>query len=581
MQPLARSGYTNSEVDAALHAANRTVDFRYDLLDSSNAYKSPLTTVIGASVANNNLAQIKRTARFTIRDDGAINYLSDRIKPYARLKMPDVTRVTDNYNLSFDGVDDYISLNSASTTGSFTVECWIKNNQITKDTMFLSNGGPSYFRVTLNKLFVSISAGGQKTLSGLTPLLQDIFYHVAFTYDGTTLKIYLNGVLDNSSIIGIAMTPFNLTRIGRWVDVDQRSLNGLIDDIRLWNVARTQSQIAASMNSQLVGNEIGLVGYWKFDEGIGLTAFDSTANGNNGTLTNGPAWVKEGLNKTVVPSSYVEFPLGVFLLSTPPRKAEPSGKIRREVEAYDQLQVLMDDVVDVRYSIAAGVNYIVAVKALLDSAGITSQNLTATTSTLPAARDWDPGTTKLQIINDLLGAINYRSLFFDENGIATAIPYQSPAARASEYTYIDDSLSVIFPEVEQALDLFGIPNKWTLVLSEPDRSVLTSSYTNSNPSSLTSTVSRGRTISRYLPNQEAADQTTLDALAVRIAFEQSQVFETVTFETAICPYHGDSDVYTLVFSALGINAKYSEVSWEFELKAGAKMKHTIRKIVYV
>jgi hypothetical protein len=239
MQSLVRGIYTAIQVDTALHASNRTMKFRYDLLSSTNAYKAPLTTVISASVANNNLAQIKRTARFKIRDDGAINYLSDRIKPYAQLLMND---------------------------------------------------------------------GG-----------------------------------------------------------------------------------------------------------------------------------------------YAEFPLGVFLLSTPPRTAEPSGKIRREVDAYDQLQVLMDDVVDVRYTVTAGTNYIVAIKALLDSAGITLQNLTATISVLPAARDWDPGTTKLKIINDLMGAINYRSLFFDEDGIATAMPYQSPAARASEYTYIDDSLSVTYPEVEQAL----------------------------------------------------------------------------------------------------------------------------------
>jgi hypothetical protein len=281
---------------------------------------------------------------------------------------------------------------------------------------------------------------------------------------------------------------------------------------------------------------------------------------------------------------YAEFPLGVFVLSTPPKKTDANGVITREVEAYDLLQVLVDDKVTDRYTVASGANYIsgtFAIKALLDGAGITLQNLTATISTLPAARDWDPGTTKLQIINDLLGAINYRSLFFDENGIATAIPYQSPAARASEYTYQDDNLSVIFPEMEQALDLFAVPNKWTLVVSEPDRTALTSTYTNSNPSSSTSTVNRGRTIVDFRTGQEAADQTTLDALAARIAFEASQVYESVDFETAIMPMHSDSDVYTLTYSTLAISSKYSEVSWSFDLKAGARMKHTIRKIVYV
>lgn len=369
MLSLARANYTADQVKTALHASRRIISFRYELLDSGNKKKADLTNVIDGSVSYDSLAEIKRTARFTIREDGTINFLSDRIKPYARIKMAD---------------------------------------------------------------------GG-----------------------------------------------------------------------------------------------------------------------------------------------YAEFPLGVFLLTTPPKKTDQKNVVIREVEAYDFLQILVDDKVTDRYTVTSGTNYITAVKALLDGAGLTAQNLTSTTKTLPTARDWEPGTTKLRIINDLLGAINYRSLWFDENGIAVAQPYVSPSDRASEYTYKDDDESVIFPDVEQSLDLFGIPNKWVLVVSEADRAPLVSTYTNSNPNSLTSTVSRGRTIVDYRPNQEAPDQATLDALAARIAYESSQVYEIVSFYTAIMPMHSDSDVYTLEFSTLGISAKYSETSWSFDLKAGAKMEHRIRRVVSV
>jgi len=68
------------------------------------------------------------------------------------------------------------------------------------------------------------------------------------------------------------------------------SYNGLVDDVRIWNVARTQAEIRVKMNRALTGSESGLAAYWPFDEGTGGTAHDQTANGNDGTLVNGPAW---------------------------------------------------------------------------------------------------------------------------------------------------------------------------------------------------------------------------------------------------------------------------------------------------
>src|SRR5262249_19144535 len=67
--------------------------------------------------------------------------------------------------------------------------------------------------------------------------------------------------------------------------------NGVIDDVRLWNVARSAAQIAQNMTQRLTGNEAGLAANWTFDEGVGLVANDSSPNGNTATLFNGPQWV--------------------------------------------------------------------------------------------------------------------------------------------------------------------------------------------------------------------------------------------------------------------------------------------------
>jgi hypothetical protein len=369
MLDLARNGYTYKQVQSALHAPNRRLSFRYDLLDKNNNFIRRLDNVISASVSHQALANIKRTARFAIADSGDINYLTDRIKPWVLLKMPD---------------------------------------------------------------------GG-----------------------------------------------------------------------------------------------------------------------------------------------YAEFPLGVFLLSTPPRKVNAAGAVTRDIEAYDQTQVLLDDKVTARYTIAAGTEYIAAISAILTDAGIALQNITPSDKVLPADKDWPPGTPKLQIINNLTSAINYRAIWFDENGYAVVEPYRSLAMQASEYTYKDDDESVIFPEVEQSLDLFSVANAWVLVVSEPDQPPLVSTYTNASPTSPTSTINRGRVIVDYREYEEAADQATLNARAVRLAEEASQVYEHVTMETAIMPMHSHADVLTLEFSRLGISAKYGEVGWSMELKAGAKMQHNIRKVVFV
>ena len=60
---------------------------------------------------------------------------------------------------------------------------------------------------------------------------------------------------------------------------------GKFDDLRIWNIALTQSQILSYMTTSPTGNETGLVGYWNFNEGTGTTLTDQTSNGNNGTIS--------------------------------------------------------------------------------------------------------------------------------------------------------------------------------------------------------------------------------------------------------------------------------------------------------
>ncbi len=70
-----------------------------------------------------------------------------------------------------------------------------------------------------------------------------------------------------------------------------RYFGGTIDEVRLWNVERTASQIAAKKDTVLAGNESGLTAYYNFQENTGTTANDiQTQSNNDGSIKNGASW---------------------------------------------------------------------------------------------------------------------------------------------------------------------------------------------------------------------------------------------------------------------------------------------------
>ncbi len=68
--------------------------------------------------------------------------------------------------------------------------------------------------------------------------------------------------------------------------VTSNAFSGVVDEVRFWDVARTQAEIQSTMHTILTGTESGLAGYWQFNEGSGTVAHDLTANHNDGTLVN-------------------------------------------------------------------------------------------------------------------------------------------------------------------------------------------------------------------------------------------------------------------------------------------------------
>lgn len=110
------------------------------------------------------------------------------------------------------------------------------------------------------------------------------WYHLAATYDGSNVLIFVDGVLiKNEALSGPMRIDQSELVIGRgdpaWSSGEY--FDGALDEIRIWNVARPTAKIQAGMKGRLTGREPGLVAYWNFDDG---TAEDQSGHGNRGAL---------------------------------------------------------------------------------------------------------------------------------------------------------------------------------------------------------------------------------------------------------------------------------------------------------
>ncbi|MDG2450438.1 MAG: LamG domain-containing protein, partial [Saprospiraceae bacterium] len=215
-------------------------------------------------------------------------------------------------SLDFDGSDDYVDIGDIAIDGlsEVTIEAWIN------PTSLRTNGAPSGHNAnegaivhksgssddnlgltaTTAGLAFYIDNGSDNLLMGSVPST-NVWTHVAATYDGSDLMIYINGVLDNttsSTGSGNLINNTNNLRIGGG-HIVSHEFNGKIDEVRIWSEARSQLEIRDNMCQKLIGNETNLLNYYRMDESTGSTLSDHVGS-NDGALTNmsNVDWVTSG-----------------------------------------------------------------------------------------------------------------------------------------------------------------------------------------------------------------------------------------------------------------------------------------------
>lgn len=284
--------------------------------------------------------------------------------------------------------------------------------------------------------------------------------------------------------------------------------------------------------------------------------------------------------KLKTPNGWVNYPLGVFIMTSPSRK-ESNNTVYWDVDCYDKGIILKEDKLQDRLFIAAGSNYVSQVKNILLSAGIDRYVIESTTLVTGMDLEFEIGTSKLEVINDLLYAINFYPIHFNSNGFAETGRYVEPMQRETEFGYMTGDESVILPETTQKSDLFNVPNVVIRYINNPDAEFLRSIYVNDNPNSSVSTVRRGRRIVDVESVEDMADQNTLDAYTKRVAIEKSQAYDSVHMSTAIMPMHGFRNCIFIREDKLNIQTKYIEYAWSMDLEPGGSMAHELKRVVYL
>ncbi len=222
--------------------------------------------------------------------------------------------------LRFDGADDYVEVaeNVIPITGDFTVELWAKKNPLAPNglrydmiSQVWEGGFGDNFWIGLDlDDQIRISTDWQST--GIFYPDDGLWHHIAVVKSSTDLELYIDGVFQAAlgSTINYTQTAAPEFRIGRHWQGFVDFWSGEIDEVRIWSEARTQPQIAGNMFQTMVGNELNLDAYYRFDqdEGTDLTIPDRSRNNFDGTWfdagggTTTPQWPASGAFNPAAPS---------------------------------------------------------------------------------------------------------------------------------------------------------------------------------------------------------------------------------------------------------------------------------------
>ena len=226
--------------------------------------------------------------------------------------LPTIT-LAQHKSLDFDGSNDYVTLPTTLASnfsgGEISFSAWIYVDANTNWGTIIKNWGNSingafHFGLHNNtqqlSIFISQSNGAAVSVVSPNTITLGKWIHVAFVADGSNLILYENGIAVGSSAYnGTLKTSFTPTFLGAKPNDTGSSVagsntgyfNGQIEEVRLWNDARTPTEIRQNKYNKLIGNEANLVAYYPFDNMTTANStsgevIDESTNSHDGTCHN-------------------------------------------------------------------------------------------------------------------------------------------------------------------------------------------------------------------------------------------------------------------------------------------------------
>ena len=203
---------------------------------------------------------------------------------------------TAGYGLRFDGIDDYVEVEdteilSGGIGKSISVEAWIRLNNVSGVhpviMKYLNSTWKDWgMQIADGVLQVGIENSADDWEMKGGEVISGEWTHVAFTFDNSVdlVKLYVNGIEVANKTMSKNMPDTEASvRFGRH-GYYTNYFRGLIDEVRIWNYARSSEELKTGMFQRIVKPVAGLLGYWNFDTGTGQIAFDMSGYGNNGRL---------------------------------------------------------------------------------------------------------------------------------------------------------------------------------------------------------------------------------------------------------------------------------------------------------
>ncbi len=204
--------------------------------------------------------------------------------------------------INFDGSNDQIDLATSFNQQVFTIDMWVKPGAT--QNMFANlidnnhAGSSTNWTCQQDVNNTNVYGFGAMNTGASFTLTPNQWQHVTLVKGDTAIQTYVNGILSQSTPYAAGPINYNgnFLRLGNWGG-GGRNWNGQMDEVRIWNVALTQTQIRDRMChkiSELDTASSDLIAYYNFDEDDGNTVVDGSNSTNHGTLVNNPARVKSG-----------------------------------------------------------------------------------------------------------------------------------------------------------------------------------------------------------------------------------------------------------------------------------------------